>query len=112
MILKMEEIINNFNSLNVHDITNERNILMIKMRCIDDAYGGMFEELYSILEEFLLYDGDKIFNSLNLKGIIYDMIDYISITYTDYINTFISFMKENVSNNMRLSDILYCIQNY
>ena len=108
----MDEIVDNFNKLGIHNNTRERNILMIKMRCIDDIYGGMFEELYSILEEFLLYDGDRFFNLLNLEEIIYDMIDYVSITYTDYLNTFISFMKENISNNMRVSDILYCIKNY
>jgi hypothetical protein len=108
----MEEIINSFNNLQLKETYNERNALMIKMRSIDYTYGGMFEELYGILEEFLLYDGDRLFNQLKLEEIIYEMIDYISTDYMNYINTFIRFMRYSVSDNMRISDILYCIKNY
>jgi hypothetical protein len=107
-----EDLINNFNKLVVYDNTYERNILMKKMLLVDNLYGGLFEELYGILEEFVLYDDDRIFNSLKLDEILYDMIDYYSTDYLNYINSFIQFMKENVSNNIKISDVLFCIKNY
>jgi hypothetical protein len=104
--------LNSFNKLVLNNNTSQRNLLMIKMRAINDTYGGMFEELYSVIEEIILLYGDDIFGHLKLKDIIYGMIDYYSTDYMNYINNFIKFMIENVPNDMRLSDILYCIQNY
>jgi hypothetical protein len=104
--------LNSFNKLVLNNNTSQRNLLMIKMRAINDTYGGMFEELYSVIEEIILLYGDDIFGHLKLKDIIYGMIDYYSTDYMNYINNFIKFMIENVPNDMKLSDILYCIQNY
>lgn len=103
--------IENFNNLTLCN-KNDKNLLMIKMRSIDVTYGGMFEELYGILEEFVLYGDDRLFNCLKIEEIIYDMIDYYSTDYMNYINKFIQFMKENVASNMKISDVLYCIKNY
>jgi hypothetical protein len=103
--------IENFNNLSLNN--NERNYLMLKMRSVDETYGGMFEELYTVLEEIkLLYEFDDLFNNLKLDEIVYSMIDYYSDDYLKYINSFIQFMKENVSNNMKITDVLYCIKNY
>jgi hypothetical protein len=103
--------IETFNNLSLNN--NEHNNLMIKMRSVDETYGGMFEELYTVLEEIkLLYELDDLFNHLKLDEIVYSMIDYYSDDYLKYINSFIQFMKENVSNNMKISDVLYCIKNY
>jgi hypothetical protein len=103
--------IENFNNLSLNN--NEHNNLMLKMRSVDETYGGMFEELYTVLEEIkLLYELDDLFNNLKLDEIVYSMIDYYSDDYLKYINSFIQFMKENVSNNMKISDVLYCIKNY
>ena len=103
--------IENFNNLTLCN-KNDKNLLMIKMRSIDVTYGGMFEELYGILEEFVLYGDDRLFNCLKIEEIIYDMIDYYSTDYMNYINKFIKFMNENVPSNMKISDVLYCIKNY
>ena len=103
--------IETFNNLSLNN--NDHNILMLKMRSVDETYGGMFEELYTVLEEIkLLYEFDDLFNNLKLDEIVYSMIDYYSDDYLKYINSFIQFMKENISNNMKISDVLYCIKNY
>jgi len=103
--------IETFNNLSLNN--NDHNILMLKMRSVDETYGGMFEELYTVLEEIkLLYECDDLFNNLKFDEIVYSMIDYYSDDYLKYINSFIQFMKENISNNMKISDVLYCIKNY
>jgi hypothetical protein len=103
--------IENFNNLSLNN--KAHNNLMLKMRSVDETYGGMFEELYTVLEEIkLLYEFDDLFNNLKLDEIVYSMIDYYSDDYLKYINSFIQFMKENISNNMKISDVLYCIKNY
>ncbi len=103
--------IESFNNLSLNN--NECNNLMLKMRSVDETYGGMFEELYTVLEEIkLLYEFDDLFNNLKFDEIVYSMIDYYSDDYLKYINSFIQFMKENISNNMKISDVLYCIKNY
>jgi hypothetical protein len=85
---------------------------MLKMRAIDNKYGGMFEELYGIIRDEILFDRDKRFKILDIGRIVYEMIDYMSDSYIDYINGFILFMNNNISDNMMCSDILYCIENY
>lgn len=105
----MDELINTFNRLGVSD---EKQILMLKMRAIDNKYGGMFEELYGIIRDEILFDRDKRFKILDIGRIVYEMIDYMSDSYIDYINGFILFMNNNISDNMMCSDILYCIENY
>ena len=107
--IKMDELINTFNRLGVSD---EKQILMLKMRAIDNKYGGMFEELYGIIRDEILFDRDKRFKILDIGRIVYEMIDYMSDSYIDYINGFILFMNNNISDNMMCSDILYCIENY
>jgi len=105
----MEELVNSFR---IFGVSNEKQILMSKMRSVDEKYGGMFEELYGIIKDEILFDKDKRFKILDIGRIVYEMIDYMSNDYIDYINGFILFMNNNISDNMMCSDILYCIENY
>jgi hypothetical protein len=105
----MEELVNSFR---IFGVSNEKQILMSKMRSVDEKYGGMFEELYGIIKDEILFNGDKRFNTLNIERVIYEMIDYVSEDYIKYMEGFIIFMRNNINDYMMCSDILYCIENY
>jgi hypothetical protein len=106
----MEELINSFK---IFGVSNEKQILMSKMRSVDNKYGVLLDKLGIVLEEIiLLYGTEELFKDLKLNEIIYGIIDCYTDDYIKYINNFIKYMRENIPNNMIILDILYCIKNY
>ena len=106
----MEEVINSFK---IFGVSNEKEILMSNMRTVDNKYGVLLDKLGIVLEEIiLLYGTEELFKNLRLNEIIYGIIDCYSDDYIKYINNFIKFMRENIHDSMKISDISYCIKNY
>ena len=88
------------------------NVLMKRMKAVDNKYGGFLTELLYLLSDHISKDGDKLFYDYNTYDLLYEMDEYIDRNYMNNMNDFIKFVKSVIYPSFKLSDIIYCLTNY
>jgi hypothetical protein len=110
--LVLERLINGQKNIEVKDDMFEKEKIMRELLNNKRMYDVFYYEFMDKLVDYQVVYGDILFYETELSELVYDINEEILSENFFIINKFIKFLIRNIPWDFRLSDVIYCIENY